>query len=106
MANRIVLPRHEANPENHPFHRSFRERRADSNRRGADRLSVAEPAAKDGARRSNPARNHATHTHEPHASKRLHKPQATANPATARPAATFPKLELNMNRTAVGQARP
>ncbi len=55
LANRIVLPSDEANPENHPFHRPFRERSAHSDRRRADRLSPAEHAAQDGARQTNPA---------------------------------------------------
>ena len=58
LADRIVLPRDETDLENHPFHRPLRERRAHSDRRRADRLSPAEPAAQDGARPTILARDH------------------------------------------------
>ena len=44
--------------------------------------------------------------HEPHAPQGFHPPEATTKTATLRLAATLAKLVLNMNRTAVGQARP
>ena len=47
-----------------------------------------------------------TRAHKPDAPKRLHPPEAIPKTATARLAAALAKLELNMNRTAVGQARP
>ena len=45
-----------------------------------------------------------TRANEPDASKRLHPPEAIPKAAAARLAAALAKLELNMNRTAVGSS--
>ena len=47
-----------------------------------------------------------TRARQPHASEGFYPPEATAKTPAARLAATLAKLELLMNRTAVGQARP
>ena len=48
------------------------------------------------------ARDRSTRAGQPHAPQGLHPPQATATTAAAQLAPTLAKLELNMNRTAVG----